>query len=178
MLRALSCDMAISLVDLNAVLEALDDLLSKTHLLLWHQLVRQTLGLGALPSLLSLRPDDLLGCHGSLGWRQVALLLTSHGARLLGVDIHEVVGVDRPLPSTLPASLLHLLGVKVFVINRHLTVLIGTVAQDGIVLLILGALKLSNGTANLRTRPNTFFIDSKANGLEVIDGVFNIRLFL
>ena len=45
MLRSLDSDMSIGLVDLDAVLESLGDLLGQSDLLLWYKLVGQSLRL-------------------------------------------------------------------------------------------------------------------------------------
>ena len=69
MLGSLDGDVAIGLVDVDSVLEALGDFLGQADLLLRHQLVWQALGLGTFSTLLSLRADDLLSGHCPLGRR-------------------------------------------------------------------------------------------------------------
>ena len=76
-LRALYRDVAIGLIDLHTVLEALSDLLCEAYLLLWHKFVWQALRLRALSPLLGLGADHLLGRYCSLRRSHVALLLTS-----------------------------------------------------------------------------------------------------
>lgn len=178
MLRHLGSNVAICLVDLHAVLEFLNNLLCEAYLLLWHQLVGQALGLRTLSPLLCLRPDDLLSGNCSLrGSHGALLLLTSHGTLIFLVDIHEVIRVDGPIPSTLPTSRLHLRRIQAIILDGHLSI-IRVRSKHRTRLPILGTLEVTNPTDALGARPDTFFIDIEADGLEVADRILNIGLLL
>ena len=143
MLRALNANMTICFVDLYSSSETFVDFLCQADLFLWHEFVGEALGFRAFSSLLGLGSDHFLGRGSSLSRSHGSFLGTSRCVLIIFsiIHIHVIIRIDRfvSLASPISTSSFGLLFSQLFIIDRHLIIVIG-VTQDRPVSFIQGVL--------------------------------------